>query len=104
VKNKRDAVEAEIVQALEATGCTVSRISAAGVPDLLVGRAGANVLLEVKSDGGRLTAAQVEWHATWRGQAAVVYSVAEALEEVNHAIQKDRPRRVDKPQRTEVDP
>ncbi len=56
---KRDAVEPEIVQALEAAGVRVQPLSDPGVPDLLAWtpRAGFR-LLEVKSSYGTLTQAQ----------------------------------------------
>ncbi len=49
------------------------------MPDLLVGYNGRNYLLEVKSPGGRLTPAQVEWLGLWQGNAAIVSSPEEAL-------------------------
>ena len=90
----RDANEKEIVAALIAIGCTVSRLGDTGVPDLLVGYHGHTVLLEVKlplgvrggvhhnGHGGKgdLTRAQVIWWDSWRGSPAhVVRSAAEAL-------------------------
>lgn len=67
-----------------------------GVPDLLVGRNGTNVLLEVKSGwripgGGlrpgykRLTPDEKEWHESWQGQVAVVgFTSAEAVAVIEH--------------------
>lgn len=55
-----------------------------GVPDLLVGFRGANLLLEIK-DGAKqpskrqLTPDEAAWHAKWRGQVCVVETLAEAL-------------------------
>lgn len=87
---KRDESEGPIVQALEAVGATVQRLSAEGVPDLLVGWRGRMWLLEVKlpltkrgavqpgrslkHKGGRgdMTAAQVAWWAWWKGPPPVV--------------------------------
>ena len=83
---KVDANQAEIVAALRGVGCSVQPLHAVGggVPDLLVGKGGVNLLVEVK-DGSkrpsarRLNAVQQEWHDAWRGNVAVVSSVAEAL-------------------------
>lgn len=93
----RDSNEAEIVAALRAAGATVTALSAAGVPDLLVGYAGATHLLEVKhlSSTGRtvrrtsggcrpdergLTTEQQAWWAAWSGAAPVIVRTpAEAL-------------------------
>jgi len=56
---KRDDNEQRIIDALEAAGCRVWRINQAGLPDLLVVRAGMIYLLEVKHEfRGRLTKAQ----------------------------------------------
>ena len=56
-----------------------------GCPDLLVGKRGLNLLLEIK-DGDqppskqRLTDDEQYWHDIWRGQVAVVYSAKHAVE------------------------
>jgi hypothetical protein len=64
---KRDANETAIVAALEAAGCTVARLSGAGVPDLLVKRRRTLWLMEVK-DGkaGKLTPEQKVFHDRWQ--------------------------------------
>lgn len=75
-----------IVKALRACGASVQSIAAAGdgVPDLLVGWRGQNLLVECKNGENvpskrRLTPDQVKWHGEWRGQVCVVESVEEAL-------------------------
>ena len=83
---KVDANQTEIVKALRQVGASVQSLAATGkgVPDLLVGFRGKNLLLEVK-DGGKvksarkLTPDQVEWHQSWRGHVAVVESVEQAI-------------------------
>ena len=83
------ANQSDIVEALRVVGCTVQPLHAVGqgVPDLLVGFRGQNLLIEVK-DGSkppsrrRKTEDQVIWHDAWRGQVAVVRNVQEALEAV----------------------
>ena len=86
---KVDANQQPIVDALRAAGCSVTILSAPGVPDLLVGRAGATYLLEVKKEtgprgggGGMLTKDQLLWWATWQGHAMLVRNPQEALEAV----------------------
>jgi Holliday junction resolvase len=84
-----DDNQAEIVAALRKCGCTVQSLAAlgSGVPDLLVGRGGTNYLLEVK-DGSKpksareLTPDELRWLHAWRGSAAVVETVEDALKEV----------------------
>jgi hypothetical protein len=79
-----DNTQAEIVAALRGVGASVQSLACVGggVPDLLVSFRGRTYLLELKSPGGRLTPAEADWIACWRGPVAVVASVAEAL----HAI------------------
>jgi Holliday junction resolvase len=93
---RRDKSEPAIVAALEAVGATVTRISAGGCPDLLVGFRGETFLLECKEPlgpkGGKsfylakgrgkgdMTQDQIDWHAQWRGRPPVVVrTVDEAL-------------------------
>lgn len=88
---KRDANERVIIDALRAAGASVQQLDVAGVPDLLVGYQGRNVLLEVKQShgvpkaGGRrsddgLLASQRSWWAHWMGAPPVVVTTAvEAL-------------------------
>lgn len=84
---KRDRNEQEIVAALRAAGYSVQHLSAKGVPDLLVGAGGVNILLEIKSDASaKLTAAEAEWHRAWQGQAAVVRDATTALQAVSDAL------------------
>lgn len=80
-----DANQAAIVQALRCVGASVQSLAATGqgVPDLLVGRRGANYLLEVKAGPkAKKTPAQEEWHARWAGEVLTVRSVEEALRAV----------------------
>lgn len=79
---KRDANEREIIEALDQIGCTVTQLSAKGVPDLLVGYRGKNFLIEVKQPKGKLTPDQLEFHAQWMGVIHVVTNPNEAIETV----------------------
>jgi hypothetical protein len=76
-----DANQVAIVEALRKAGCTVQSLAriGAGCPDLLVARAGENYLLEIKTDGGVLNKAQLDWIAAWNGQVDLVRSVDGAL-------------------------
>ena len=84
---RTDANQADIVKALLDIGASVHILAGVGqgCPDLLVGLAGRNFLLEVKNGSKppskrKLTPAEAEWHAEWRGQVCVVESVEAALE------------------------
>jgi hypothetical protein len=74
---KRDMNEASIVQALEAIGVQVFRVSQPGHADLLTYRAGVWLPVEVKMPGEDLTTAQVAMRAT--APYPVVETVAQAL-------------------------
>lgn len=81
-----DGNHVEIVRALRSAGMTVQSLAAVGqgVPDLLIGWRGLNLLAEVK-DGDKcaskqaLTAAEAEWHATWAGHVVVARDAEEAI-------------------------
>ena len=87
---KKDLNQQPIVDALRAAGCSVTILSAPGVPDLLVGRGGRTYLLEVKGglgprggkSGRELTKDQLLWWATWQGHAMLVRTPQEALQAV----------------------
>lgn len=86
---KLDANQAAVVALLRAHGCSVQSLASVGggVPDLLVGFRGVNVVIEVK-DGEKaasaraLTREQVAWHRGWAGQAAVVLGPVQAWDVV----------------------
>ena len=89
-----DDNQAEIVAALRAAGCSVTSLASIGkgCPDIVVGRAGMNYLMEIK-DGNKppskrsLTPEEKKWHELWKGQVAVVESVEDALRVVSgHAV------------------
>lgn len=81
----RDANEPEIVAALRAVGASVRLLDSPA--DLLVGFREVTFLIECKlppgSKGGlsrsQLTPDQKDFHATWRGQIAIVRTPEEAL-------------------------
>ena len=87
-----DANQAEVVAAFRKFGCSVQVLSMVGkgVPDLLVGHAGVNHLVEVK-DGRRppserkLTPDQDQWHKTWRGEKP---EIVESLDDVTRLAHK----------------
>jgi len=86
-----DANHAACVRAFRNLGCSVVSLAAVGggVPDLLVGIRGHNVLVEVK-DGDKapsrraLTAMQVEFRKTWYGTLWRV----ENIDDVNRIVHR----------------
>lgn len=91
VKRSYDTNHADIVKVYRDAGCAVLDLTAVpqfskeaeGCPDLLVGIAGENELVEVKTKDGDLRKSQVTWHTDWRGKTPVVVRTRdEALEHI----------------------
>lgn len=75
--SRRDENEPEVVERALKLGASVTRLdvkSEKGVPDLVVGWRGINLLVEVKRPGEKLDATQTDWHEAWRGQCCRVES------------------------------
>jgi len=78
---KVDVNQGSIVAALRAAGATVQHLQGVGdgAPDLLVGAAGRNYLIEVKPKGKNLRTEQETWFNAWNGQAGVAHTDEDAL-------------------------
>lgn len=80
---RADDNQKDIVAALRDAGASVQPLHAVGrgVPDLLVGFRGVNVLMEVKTESkaSKLNPLQVDWHESWRGLVCVVRNADEAI-------------------------
>ena len=76
-----DANQPEIVKALKAAGCSVLDLHEVGkgCPDLLVGWQGQDLLVEIKTEDGKLEPVQVDFHRDWRGRCIVARSAAEVF-------------------------
>ena len=79
---KTDANQLAISEAFKSLGCTVFDLSRVGfgMTDLIVGFCGLNLLVEAKSEIGKLTPDQVEFHASWRGHKCVIRTPDEAID------------------------
>lgn len=84
-----------MVDAFVVLGCSVVTLPAvvAGLPDLLVGCAGACHLVEVKATDSRhgkrgLAEAQSEFAATWRGEAPALVRTVEDVQALVAAWRK----------------
>ena len=88
-KAKTDNNQARIVEALRNIGVTVKSLHAVGqgCPDLLCAVAGHNFLIEVKSEKGKLTPDQVEFHQGWN---SVIHIIRTANDAVLVALQYKR--------------
>jgi hypothetical protein len=91
LRARTDSNHGGIIKALRQHGMKVQSLAQIGngVPDLLVGFRGCNVLLEIK-DGDKvpskqiLTDAERSWITTWSGQVSVVTNWEEAVNAVLH--------------------
>ena len=84
---KIDANQPEIAEAFRQLHCKVQHLHMVGIgcPDLLVGINGFNVLVEVKTDTGKLTNDQKDFIAAWTGDDVnIVRTREDAIEIVNH--------------------
>lgn len=77
---KRDGNEPDIVNALVRAGAVVHRLSATGIPDLLVGFRGETFLLEIKDDRGTLTDDEKSFFTSWSGTGGGAFVVRSALD------------------------
>lgn len=75
-----DANHRLIVAAFRLWGCSVRSLSGVGdgMADIIVGYRGLNHLVEIKTRTGRLTSAQVDFHAAWRGRVDIVRGADDA--------------------------
>lgn len=87
---KIDANQPQIVGAFRRLGFSVAVTSGlgAGFPDLVCGRRGYNLLVEIK-DGNkppserRLTPAQEDFHSAWRGTIHIVETIDDVIRLAN---------------------
>lgn len=78
---KKDANHNAIAEVFRAMGCSVLDLSRVGqgCPDLLVGFPHTAVLVEVKTDTGKLLDTQLRFIRDWVGRVEVVRSEDEAI-------------------------
>ena len=82
-----DRNQKELVRVIRDMGASVESLAPMGngIPDLLVGLGDKIILIEVKSEKGRLNQAQVDWRDKWRGpEPYVIRSVDDAVMLINH--------------------
>lgn len=87
---KVDRNQKEIVRGLRAIGYTVrhTHIIGQGFPDIVIGKHGYNLLVEVKMEGEPLTADEREFFETWQGYAVIGYSVEQINDEFLEMMQQ----------------
>ena len=91
MKTKRkDTNQPELEKQLRDAGFSVTSLHelGKGVPDLLCGLHGLNIIIEVKHDNDQLTPAEIKWHSEWDGQVRVAQSLGEILLYVSNYAQQ----------------
>lgn len=89
-----DDNQKRIVKQLRQAGISVQSLApmGKGVPDLLLGWQGRNILIELK-DGDKVLSArkltddEKNWHKNWKGRVFVAKDLDEILTIINRAIQ-----------------
>jgi hypothetical protein len=87
-RQKPDSNQADIVTALEKIGASVydaTRVGG-GFPDLVVGYRQCCLLLELKTETGKLNKKQSKFRDNWNGHFAVVRSPIEAVKVVTEHV------------------
>ncbi len=86
-RKRVDKNQMPLVRTLRKLGCSVQSLHRAGqgVPDLLIGIAGLNLLAEVKNGKNDLTPPQEYWHLKWNGQVDVIRTDDDAIRIVETA-------------------
>ena len=92
LRARRDLNHAEIHDAFRRLGWSVWDTAAMGhgAPDLVCGKHGRNVLVEVKSPGGVLTQDEADFSAAWRGEYITVRCLADVIRLTEEVSQRQR--------------
>ena len=91
--SKVDANQSLVVQQFRELGCSVRTLHTigGGFPDIIVGKGGVNVLIEIK-DGNKpaslrkLTDDEAVFHEEWRGWVAIVENFTDVLNVVQTIV------------------
>lgn len=78
---RKDINQPELEVRLKKLGFSVTSLHALGkgIPDLLLGIMGINIVVEVKHDNAELTEPEKEWHRDWKGQVRIAQSAEEIV-------------------------
>lgn len=79
--HRKDANHNELTQVFTGLGCSVLDLSMVGndCPDILIGLPGRCVLVELKSEKGKLTSGQERFAREWNGPIESCRNVDEAI-------------------------
>lgn len=84
-----DQNHAAIVEAFRAHGWSVQSLATIGkgCPDLLVGKHGRDLVVEVKTAKGKLTRDEAKWIDAWRGSVHIVRTVDD-VQRINASVSR----------------
>jgi Holliday junction resolvase len=90
--NNRDANESDLISELQQVGLDVYRVKSdtAGVPDLLIGYGEDWWLVEIKTDGGKLSTTQeqfIEHHTYYNRRVCVARTARDVLRYIGALIE-----------------
>jgi hypothetical protein len=76
-----DGTQVEIVECARKFGASVLPLFrlGQGAPDILVGYRSQNIMVEIKTENGKLNERQEKFRDEWKGQYAVVHNTHEML-------------------------
>ncbi len=88
---KTDTIQPLIVEVARKMGASVflTHRVGGGFPDLVVGFAGHNILVECKSPGGKLNRKERQFFENWRGQAYIIRSPEEMIQLLEDIMNAD---------------
>ena len=89
---RRDENHLEVCRQFQQLGFSTLTLADMGdnCPDLLISRAGRTALIEIKSDGGKLTPGQARFAKDWRGRCYLVRGIDDILA-ITQAWFQDQP-------------
>ncbi len=85
---KVDKNQKDIVETLRECGMSVhtTHMVHNGFPDIVVGWCGYNFLLEIKSEGGKLTSDEKDFQEKWDGEYLVVFNERDAVHQIVRSV------------------
>ena len=89
---RADINQPDIVRKLRTMGASIwhTHTIGRGGPDIVIGYCGVNVLAEIKrNEREQLTAAEVQFHATWQGRIVTIRTEGDAvqlLEQIKQSV------------------
>jgi hypothetical protein len=92
MRSRTDSNQALLIDQLREANFTVrsTTMVGGGFPDLVVGRNGRNLLVEVKDGDGQLRPGQKTFALEWKGAVIVAHTVVDVLNNFAQAFQRTK--------------